>query len=275
MQRRSIVVRNLQELGVKSLDALNILFPDKTQREKEGMLAGGYPFRYLNAVAGTTGQLLSLYQQMMSLPSQQNPDIPLIASIPLEPMISRSAEIIYNELNYAKPVEQSNPGESPYVTGINAYDQWLRTLGKLQYEYASAAGEPVSLPPDIAGATNPLGYGGSSAIPGQSTATTGISTYTGGSTTGLQQSLPGTGSTPSTGTGFVPIPPEYVQPLPQPGSTTGSSSSRLPKSPTGTELYAQSQSAQAAAPESKPARKSKSASKSKSAKSTKASKSKS
>jgi hypothetical protein len=265
MQRRSIVVRNLQELGVKSIDALNILFPDKTQREKEGMLAGGYPFRYLNAVAGTTGQMLSLYQQMMALPSQQNPDIPLIASIPLEPMISKSAEVIFNELNYAKPIEQLNPGESPYATGINAYDQWLSTLGKLQYQYAAAAGEPLQLPPELSGATNPLGYGGSAAIPGQSTSTSGIPTYTGGSTAGLQQSLPGTGGIPSTGAGFIPIPPEYVHPLPQPGATTGNSASRLPKSPTGAELYAQSQSAQAAVPDTKPAAKSKPKSKSKSA----------
>lgn len=253
MQRRSIVVRNLQELGVRSIDALNILFPDKTQKEKEGMLAGGYPFRYLNAVAGTTGQMLQLYQQMMALPSQQDPNIPLIGSIPMEPMITKSAEVIFNELNYVKPVEETNPGESPYVTGINAYDQWLRTLGKLQYQYAAAAGERIQLPPNF-GATNPLGYGGSSAVPGQSASTTGGSVYTGGSTPGLQQSLPGTSAGANaangTGTGFIPIPPEYVQPIPQPGTVTGVTASRLPKSPTGAELYAQSQSAQAANSES-------------------------
>jgi hypothetical protein len=262
MQRRSIVVRNLQELGVRSIDALNVLFPDKTQREKEGMLSGGYPFRYLNAVAGTTGQMLGLYQQMMSLPSQENPDIPLIASIPLEPMITRSAEVIFNELNYRKPTDPTSAGESPYVTGVNAYDQWLRTLGKLQYQYAAAAGQPVQLPPELAGATNPLGYGGASAIPGQSASATGISTYTGGSTAGLQQSLFDTSG--STGSGFVPIPPEYVKPLPQPGSTTGTSAARLPKSPTGAELYAQSQSTQPPAPEPEPASKPKPKSKSKS-----------
>jgi hypothetical protein len=255
MQRRSIVARNMQELGVRSLDALTVVFPDKTQREKEGMLAGGYPFRYLNAVAGTTGQMLGLYQQMMALPSQSNPDVPLIASIPLEPMLVKSAETLYKELNYAKPIDSSPPGESPYTTGSNAYDQWLRTVGKQQYGLASAAGIPVTYPAELTGdtsqPTNPLGYGGTAANPGylgQPTATTGSSfatTYTGGSTTGLQQSVSEyvPGGAGSTG-GFIPIPPEYVVGLPQPGSVLSSGADRLPKSPTGAELFARYQESQ-------------------------------
>lgn len=263
MQRRSIVVRNLQELGVRSLDALDILFPDKTQKEKEGMLAGGYPFRYLNAVAGTTGQMLSLYQQMMQLPSQEDPNIPLIGQIPMQPMITKSAETIFNELNYARPVQQSNPGESPYTTGVNAYDEWLRTVGKLQYQLAAESGIPVQLPPEFFQPTNPNGYGGSAAIPAIAPASAGdIPTYTGGSTPGLQQSITGTAGSPgvSGSSGFVPIPPEYVVPAPSPGAILGKSAARLPKSPTGTELYAKSRASESAAKQS---RKSKSKSKSK------------
>ena len=40
----SIVVRNLQELGVDSIEALKYLFPSKTDEERAGMLSG-YPFR--------------------------------------------------------------------------------------------------------------------------------------------------------------------------------------------------------------------------------------
>lgn len=253
LQRRSIVVRNLQELGVPSLEALNVMFPEKTQKEKEGMLAGGYPFRYMNAVAGTTGQLLSLYQQMMQLPSQANPSVPLIATIPIEPMLNRSAEVLFKELNYVKPIEQSPPGESPYTTGANSYDQWLRTVGRVQYGLAAAAGQSVTLPPELTGdgvqqsvstpgnvtPGNP-GYFGSPSSYGAGNGSQ--PTYTGGSTPGLQQSIGGTAGATTGGTGgFIPIPPEYVVGLPQPGATIGSTASRLPKSPTGSELYAQYQ----------------------------------
>ena len=44
----SIVVRNLQELGVNSIEALRYLFPDKTDEERSAMLSG-YPFRMAQA----------------------------------------------------------------------------------------------------------------------------------------------------------------------------------------------------------------------------------
>ena len=44
----SIVVRNLQELGVDSVEALRYLFPDKTDEERSSMLSG-YPFRMAQA----------------------------------------------------------------------------------------------------------------------------------------------------------------------------------------------------------------------------------
>ena len=44
----SIVVRNLQELGVDSIEALKYLFPSKTDEERAAMLTG-YPFRMVQA----------------------------------------------------------------------------------------------------------------------------------------------------------------------------------------------------------------------------------
>ena len=40
----SIVVRNLQELGVDSIEALKYLFPSKTDEERSAMLTGTIPF---------------------------------------------------------------------------------------------------------------------------------------------------------------------------------------------------------------------------------------
>lgn len=289
LQRRSIVVRNLQELGVPSIEALKIMFPDKTEAEREGMLAGGYPFRYMNAVAGTTGQMLGLYQQFMALPSQSDPAQPLIAKIPLEPMIEKSAQVLFNELNYARPTDQSSPGESPYITGTNSYNEWLRTVGAYQYGLAAAAGIPVTQPPGVSGdgvqqpaSTGTIlpGTSGNTGNPGylDSPAANGAGiqpTFTGGSTTGLQQQLGGTAGSGAGGAGqFVPIPPEYVVGLPQPGATIGRTAERLPKRKTGTELYAEYQQRLAAElsanrPSTKPRSKAKGRSKSTKSGSTK------
>ena len=43
----SIVVRNLQELGVDSIEALKYLFPGKTDEERAAMLSG-FPFRMVS-----------------------------------------------------------------------------------------------------------------------------------------------------------------------------------------------------------------------------------
>jgi hypothetical protein len=139
LQKKSIVTRNLQELGVRSLDALTFLFPEKTEKEKIGMLSGGYPFRYLNAVAGTTQQLLGIYQNLLQLPDQANPGLPLSASLPVVPMIQRSLETIFNELGYVRPIEPATPTDNPFPTGSSAYDDYIAGLSS-----ASPDAEPTT-----------------------------------------------------------------------------------------------------------------------------------
>ena len=221
MQKKSIVVRNLQELGVRSLDALTFLFPDKTQKEKQGMLAGGYPFRYLNAVAGTTGQLLGLYGQMTQLPSQNNPNMPMASQLPVEPMVQKSLETIYNELSYARPIEQSSSSESPYTTGNSAYQQWLQSI--------NPTGNPT-------GTIQPTNGGQSGIESGNGVPTGGWSSVPSGwgwtiprlepNTYSVAGALPSSGDAygSSYGTGAIPygtgaIPPEYVAGLPTAGTT--------------------------------------------------------
>ena len=45
--QNSIVVRNLQEAGVGSIEALKYLFPNKTEEERSAMMSG-FPFRIVN-----------------------------------------------------------------------------------------------------------------------------------------------------------------------------------------------------------------------------------
>jgi len=58
----SIVVRNLQELGVDSIEALKYLFPSKTDEERAAMLSG-YPFRM---VQQTQQSISNIYRDCFS-----------------------------------------------------------------------------------------------------------------------------------------------------------------------------------------------------------------
>ena len=64
----SIVVRNLQELGVDSIEALKYLFPGKTDEERAAMLSG-YPFRMVQqtqqSINSFIGLLGNLYQYLI------------------------------------------------------------------------------------------------------------------------------------------------------------------------------------------------------------------
>lgn len=128
VQRATIAARNYQELGVRSLEALRTVFPNKTEKELEGMLSGGYPFRYMQAVASTTGQMLQLYAQMGQVPNSAN-TAPLVTEVPMIPLISRSVETLYQELNYSPELTPIQPGDIPnYLTGYSSYDEYNNQL---------------------------------------------------------------------------------------------------------------------------------------------------
>ena len=62
----SIVVRNLQELGVDSIEALKYLFPGKTDEERAAMLSG-YPFRMVQQTQQSINQFISLLGSLYQL----------------------------------------------------------------------------------------------------------------------------------------------------------------------------------------------------------------
>ena len=89
----SIVVRNLQELGVNSIEALRYLFPDKTDEERSAMLSG-YPFRMAQATQQSLGTFLTLIENMRQVPHPQAPDLPLLADPKLDLTLTSTAPLI-------------------------------------------------------------------------------------------------------------------------------------------------------------------------------------
>ena len=149
----SIVVRNLQELGVNSIEALRYLFPDKTDEERSAMLSG-YPFRMAQATQQSIGTFLSLIANMRQTPHPQAPDLPLLADprLDLTPYVYRALDFLKRELTYAGQYNDDSGSGDPA-----ALDSIQR--GRV------ARGLPASAVPDRPSFI-PDGYGGGGAFAG-------------------------------------------------------------------------------------------------------------
>ena len=110
----SIVVRNLQELGVNSIEALRYLFPDKTDEERSAMLSG-YPFRMAQATQQSIGTFLTLIENMRQVPHPQAPDLPLLADpkLDLTNFIYRALDFLKRELTYAGQYSDATGSSDP------------------------------------------------------------------------------------------------------------------------------------------------------------------
>ena len=114
----SIVVRNLQELGVDSIEALKYLFPSKTDEERAEMLSG-FPFRMVNELQGAYAQFSKLVGGMMQTPHPQAPDLPMAADprLDLTPYLYRTLEALQKEMSYAGRYRPIDPTDEPSTSG--------------------------------------------------------------------------------------------------------------------------------------------------------------
>jgi hypothetical protein len=114
INQKSIVVRNLQELGVDSVEALKFLFPDKTDSERAEMLKG-FPFRMVQQTQGAFSQFLLLLNQMLQTPHPLAPDQPLAADprLNLTALLYRTFDHLAQELTYSGSYEPADPSFDP------------------------------------------------------------------------------------------------------------------------------------------------------------------
>ena len=199
----SIVVRNLQELGVDSIEALKYLFPSKTDEERAAMLSG-FPFRMVNELQGAYSQFARLVGGMMQTPHPQSPDLPMAADprLDLTPYLYRTLEALQKEMSYAGRYRPIDPTDEPSTSGRSS--QQLRDSGSVQptgqlpggassvsggYELppSGTPGEP-QLPIRPYSVRPPIPTSGS---PGQSV---GIGVQQGGESTERTSSIPVPGS---------------------------------------------------------------------------------
>jgi len=112
--QKSMVVRNMQELGVDSLEAMKYLFPDKTDSEIAEMLKG-FPFRMIQQTQSAMQQFLVLLSQMLQSPHPLAPNQPLAADprLNITPLLYRTFDHLAEELTYSGSYEPADPSFDP------------------------------------------------------------------------------------------------------------------------------------------------------------------
>ncbi len=189
----SIVVRNLQELGVDSIEALKYLFPGKTDEERAAMLSG-FPFRMVQQTQSSINSFISLLGSFYQLPHPQMPDMPLASdpNLDMTGFLYRSLEFLRKELSYSGSYKPSDSTSTP--DELSSADQ-LR----------AQRGQPVrdERTPNIPGISGPTTGSG---LPGTGPGPAGFGTPSESMAAGVSGSE---------------RKPEYVQPLPGPGFTLG------------------------------------------------------
>jgi hypothetical protein len=114
VNQKSIVVRNLQELGVDSIEALKFLFPEKNDSERAEMLKG-FPFRMVQQTQAAMQQFLVLLSQMLQSPHPLAPNQPLAADprLNITPLLYRTFDHLAEELTYSGSYEPADPSFDP------------------------------------------------------------------------------------------------------------------------------------------------------------------
>jgi hypothetical protein len=215
---QSIFTRNLQELGVDSIEALKYLFPSKTDDEIAGMLSG-FPFRMVGEVQRAYSSFIDLINQEMRTPHPQQPNLPMAADprLDLTPFLYRTLESLQKEVTYAGRYRSSDPIGTPSIP-----DPTDQLRGSTDSSPSSFRGDF----PTMGSPNNPTG--GTSTTSASPDGGTGlpISPYSvqppdtpGDSTSGepIQGRIQQGGRTP-----------EFTSPIPVPGSTVSSDTSSRP-----------------------------------------------
>ena len=221
---QSIFTRNLQELGVDSIEALKYLFPSKTDDEIAGMLSG-FPFRMVGEVQRALSAFIDLTNQEMRTPHPQQPNLPMSADprLDLTPFLYRTLESLQKEVTYAGRYRSADPIGTPSIP--DPADQLRGSSGSRGS--ISGSGPNINVSPMGGQLPADGGTGTSSAsADGDTNNTASIQPYT--------VKLPGIPGTPTTGQslqGGVQQgggAPEFTSPIPVPGSTIDTDTSSRP-----------------------------------------------
>lgn len=186
--QNSIVVRNLQEAGVGSIEALKYLFPNKTDEERAAMMSG-FPFRVVQQTQTAINQFVGMLGNLYQLPHPQTPDLPLASdpNLDLTGFLYRSLDYLRKELSYSGKYKPSSSDTD--VAELSDADKRRSSIGR------PVRDEPATQLPGVTSAPGSGGVGSAGFGNNSESMAGGVS--------GSERKL------------------EYKQPVPGPGSVLG------------------------------------------------------
>jgi hypothetical protein len=204
--QKSIVVRNLEEIGVETIEALGFLFSEKTRKERQDMLTG-YPFREMGASSSALQQQLSVLMNLMQTPNPYNGQ-PLGLELNNLDVIRRTIEHMTKRLNYGS---NDDPADGN-AFGFTAAPSGGTSPGLQQSsQLRTSAVVPIA------------GIGGNAAVPASGPDGVSVPLYN-GSAAAAGLAVPRIAGIPTTGefagSGVRNV--EFTNPLPVPGGTVAS-----------------------------------------------------
>jgi hypothetical protein len=115
-QQLSILMRNLTEEGISTLEAFKTIFPDRSDAEINALL-GGVPFRRGQRIISLVQMLLAVLGQMGSIPLASNPGVPsaMVFGPGIEQAIAKLLEKLNEELNRGQQQYEPDLLSSPFT----------------------------------------------------------------------------------------------------------------------------------------------------------------
>lgn len=115
---RTIYTRNLQELGVGSLEALDAVFPDLSLKEKKSKLSG-IPFRIGNEYLGIMNNLMQMHVQMTQVEDPYNAGKALSLRYDMTTLMDSVYTVLKREFSYGASYDEADNKDNPLTNGTS------------------------------------------------------------------------------------------------------------------------------------------------------------
>lgn len=116
--KRTIYTRNLQELGVGSLEALDAVFPDLSLKEKKAKLSG-IPFRIGSEYLGLFNNLLQQHVQLTQVEDPYNAGKALSLRYDMTKLMDSIYTVLSREFSYGASYDEADNQDNPLLNGTS------------------------------------------------------------------------------------------------------------------------------------------------------------
>lgn len=113
---KSIYGRNLQELGMGSLEVVDLIFPNLSMKEKKAKLSG-IPFRIAGQYLGLFSNILNLHQQMTQIEDPDNAGKALSLRYNMTELMDSIVSVLRREFSYGASYDEA---DNKYLNNANS-----------------------------------------------------------------------------------------------------------------------------------------------------------